>query len=55
MTAVLGRLATAPGRNDERPNVELAEEIAARGDKAAIRELVGVAALGWGVAATTNA
>lgn len=36
---VLGRLATALGRNDERPNVEFAGELAASGDKQAIREL----------------
>jgi hypothetical protein len=49
---VLGRLATALGRNDERPNVELAEEIAARGDRAAVEELVG--ALTAGTTAVQN-
>lgn len=39
--SVLGRLATALCRNDERPNVELAEMIARTGDKAAVTELVG--------------
>jgi hypothetical protein len=38
--SVLGRLASALERNDERPNVELAEELAASGDEAAIGELV---------------
>jgi hypothetical protein len=38
--SVLGQLASALGRNDERPNVELAAAIAAKGDKAAIKELV---------------
>jgi hypothetical protein len=38
--SVLDKLAGALGRNDERPNVELAEAIAAKGDKAAIKELV---------------
>jgi hypothetical protein len=38
--SVLDRLASALGRNDERPNVELAEAIAARGDRAAVKELV---------------
>ncbi len=37
--SVLGRLAGALGRNDERPNVELAEALAARPDKAAIAEM----------------
>ena len=39
--SVLDRLAGALERNDERPNVELAEALAAKGDKAAIKELVG--------------
>lgn len=38
--SVLGRLAGALGRNDERPNVALAEELADAGDVAAIGELV---------------
>ncbi len=50
--SVLDRLATALGRNDERPNVELAEKIAAKGDKAAVKELV--AALTTGTAAVQN-
>lgn len=37
--SVLGRLAGALGRNDERPNVALAEDLATLGDKAAIAEL----------------
>jgi hypothetical protein len=37
---VLDRLATALGRNDERPNIELAEALAAKPDPAAVRELV---------------
>src|SRR5687768_1143655 len=37
--SVLDRLATALDRNDERPNVALAEELAASGDAAAIAEL----------------
>ena len=39
--SVLDELASALGRNDEQPNVELAEKLAASGDKAAIAELVG--------------
>lgn len=50
--SVLGRLAGALERNDERPNVELAEEIAKRGDKAAVKELVG--ALTAGTVAVQN-
>jgi hypothetical protein len=38
--SVLDKLATALERNDERPNVELAQATAAKGDKAAIKELV---------------
>jgi len=38
--SVLGRLASTLGRNDERPNVELAEALAASPDPAAIAELV---------------
>lgn len=37
--SVLGRLASALGRNDERPNVELAEALAAKPDAAAVTEL----------------
>jgi hypothetical protein len=37
--SILGRLASALGRRDEVPNVELAAELAASGDKAAIAEL----------------
>jgi hypothetical protein len=50
--SVLGRLASALERNDERPNVELAEELAASGDAAAIGELV--AALSGGTTAVQN-
>jgi len=39
--SILDRLASALGRNDERPNVELAEELAAKPDAAAVVELVG--------------
>jgi hypothetical protein len=38
--SVLDRLATTLGRNDEAPNQALAAEIAARGDAAAVDELV---------------
>ena len=38
--SVLDKLAGALGRNDERPNVELAETLAVNADKTAIRELV---------------
>lgn len=38
--SVLGRLASALGRNDERPNVELAEALAASPDAGAVAELV---------------
>lgn len=38
--SILNRLASALGRNDERPNVELAEALAAKPDAVAIRELV---------------
>src|SRR5690349_12102688 len=38
--SVLDKLAGALDRNDERPNVELADAIAANPDKAAIKELV---------------
>lgn len=50
--SVLDRLAGALGRNDERPNVELAEEIVRTGDKAAVKELV--AALTDGSVAVQN-
>jgi hypothetical protein len=50
--SVLDRLAGALGRNDERPNVELAETLAARADGAAINELV--AALSDAPAAVQN-
>lgn len=39
--SVLGRLASALGRNDERPNLELAESLAAAPDAAAVAELAG--------------
>ena len=51
--SVLGELASALGRNDERPNVELAEKLAASGDMAAIAELVG--ALGGRTAIANDA
>lgn len=38
--SVLNRLAGALGRNDERPNVELAEALVTRPDPAAVKELV---------------
>lgn len=38
--SVLARLASSLGRNDEVPNVQLAEAIAKKGDKTAVRELV---------------
>lgn len=44
--SVLGKLASALGRNDERPNVELAEALAAKPDAAAIAELAGALATG---------
>jgi len=50
--SVLGKLASALDRNDERPNVELAEALAAKPDKAAIAELV--AALSGGTTAQQN-
>ena len=50
--SVLGRLASALGRNDERPNVELAEALAARPDKTAIAELA--ATLSAGTTAQQN-
>lgn len=44
--SVLDKLASALGRNDERPNVELAEALAATPDAAAIAELAGALATG---------
>lgn len=40
MSGLLDQLASALGRNDERPNVELAEKLAATPDEVAIAELV---------------
>jgi hypothetical protein len=37
---VLNKLASALGRKDEEPNIDLAREIAASGDKAAVKELI---------------
>jgi HEAT repeat protein len=50
--SVLDKLATALGRNDERPNVALAEALAAAPNPNAIRELIG--ALATGTAATRH-
>jgi hypothetical protein len=50
--SVLDRLASALGRNDERPNVALAHELAEKPDMAAIKELVG--ALQSGTTAQQN-
>jgi hypothetical protein len=50
--SVLDKLASALGRNDERPNVELAEALAAKPDAAAVDELVG--ALSTGTTAVSN-
>ena len=50
--SVLGKLASALGRSDERPNVELAEALAGKPDKAAIAELA--AALSGGTVAQQN-
>ncbi len=36
--SVLDKLSSALERNDERPNVELAEELAASSDKSVIRD-----------------
>lgn len=44
--SVLDKLASALGRNDERPNVELAEALAAKPDAAAVAELAGALATG---------
>ena len=50
--SVLGKLASALDRNDERPNVELAEALVAKPDKRAIAELAG--ALSTGTVAVQN-
>lgn len=50
--SVLGKLASALGRTDERPNVELAEALVVKPDKAAIAELA--AALSNGTVAQQN-
>jgi hypothetical protein len=50
--SVLDQLANALGRNDERPNVELAERLAGKPDSRAIRELIG--ALNAGTSAVQN-
>lgn len=52
MADVLARLASALDRNDERPNVELAADLAASGDDAAIALLTG--ALSTGSVAVQN-
>jgi hypothetical protein len=44
--SVAGRLAGALGRNDERPNVELAEALAAKPSKAAVDELTALLSAG---------
>lgn len=44
--SVLGKLASALGRNDEQPNVELAEALAAKPDATAVAELAGALATG---------
>jgi len=44
--SVLGKLASALGRNDEQPNVELAEALTAKPDVAAVAELAGALAAG---------
>lgn len=44
--SVLDKLASALGRNDERPNVELAGALAAKSDAVAIAELAGALASG---------
>jgi len=44
--SVLDRLASALGRNDEAPNVELAQDLAASRDTGAIAELVGALTTG---------
>jgi hypothetical protein len=50
--SILAQLASALGRNDERPNIELAERLAGTADRAAIGELV--TALKTGPAAVAN-
>jgi hypothetical protein len=50
--SVLDRLASALGRNDERPNVELAQALASKPDEKAIAELV--EALSAGTSAQQN-
>lgn len=50
--SVLGQLASALGRNDEQPNVELAEALASKPDAAAVAELAG--ALSTGSTAISN-
>jgi hypothetical protein len=50
--SVLDKLASALGRNDEQPNVELAEALAAKPDSAAVAELAG--ALLTGSTAVSN-
>lgn len=50
--SILGRLASALDRNDERPNVELAEALVAKPDKRAIAELAD--ALSTGTVAQQN-
>lgn len=50
--SVLGKLASALGRSDEQPNVELAAALAARPDAAAVAELAG--ALTTGPTAVSN-
>jgi hypothetical protein len=44
--SVRGKLASALGRNDERPNVELAETLAVKPSAAAVKELVGLLSAG---------
>lgn len=50
--SVLGKLASALGRSDEQPNVELAAALAAKPDAAAVAELAG--ALSTGPTAVSN-
>jgi hypothetical protein len=50
--SVLDKLASALGRNDERPNVELAEALATKPNAAAVAELVGT--LSTGAVAVSN-
>lgn len=44
--SILDQLASALGRNDEQPNIALAEALAAKPDAAAVAELVGVLSAG---------